>query len=398
MAVRTCTSCGTENPADGAVLHELRGHPRAHLPGLRRRRAAPGPLLHGVRHGPRRTRRARGRLRPPPAAEPPALAEERRQVTVLFADLSGYTAVAENAWTRRPSRALVDRALRRLGEEVDRYGGTRRQVHRRQRDGAVRRARRARGRRRARGPRRPRHAGRDGRDQRARSAPPRRQLRAARRASTPARCSPARSATATRSSATPSTSPSRLQSAGRPGSVTVGERTCARHARGDRLHRARAADAEGQGRAGAGLGGVAALDAHAVAPRRRSGSSRRSSGATTSSTCSALALRPRRARAPAPPRHRDRPGGRRQVAPAARVRARARRARRAPPTFREGRCLPYGSGIVYWALGEVIRAECRHRRRRHRRGRLGQAARAGRRPARKAHETGSSEPPSARRR
>ena len=27
------------------------------------------------------------------------------------------------------------------------------------------------------------------------------------------------------------------------------------------------------------------------------------------------------------------------------------------PAFREGRCLPYGSGIVYWALGEVIRAE-----------------------------------------
>src|SRR6185503_2243581 len=27
------------------------------------------------------------------------------------------------------------------------------------------------------------------------------------------------------------------------------------------------------------------------------------------------------------------------------------------PTFREGNCLPYGSGIVYWALGEVIRAE-----------------------------------------
>jgi tetratricopeptide (TPR) repeat protein len=31
--------------------------------------------------------------------------------------------------------------------------------------------------------------------------------------------------------------------------------------------------------------------------------------------------------------------------------------RDSPPTFREGRCLPYGSGIVYWALGEVIRAE-----------------------------------------
>src|SRR6185503_11473687 len=31
--------------------------------------------------------------------------------------------------------------------------------------------------------------------------------------------------------------------------------------------------------------------------------------------------------------------------------------RHPPPTFREGRCLPYGSGIVYWALGEVIRDE-----------------------------------------
>ena len=37
-----------------------------------------------------------------PLPEPPAavLPEERRQVTVVFADLSGYTAVAER-WTRR---------------------------------------------------------------------------------------------------------------------------------------------------------------------------------------------------------------------------------------------------------------------------------------------------------
>ena len=28
------------------------------------------------------------------------------------------------------------------------------------------------------------------------------------------------------------------------------------------------------------------------------------------------------------------------------------------PTFRTGRCLPYGSGIVFWALAEVLRAEC----------------------------------------
>jgi tetratricopeptide (TPR) repeat protein len=28
------------------------------------------------------------------------------------------------------------------------------------------------------------------------------------------------------------------------------------------------------------------------------------------------------------------------------------------PTIRQGRCLPYGSSIVFWALGEVVRAEC----------------------------------------
>src|ERR1700747_3277252 len=29
-----------------------------------------------------------------------------------------------------------------------------------------------------------------------------------------------------------------------------------------------------------------------------------------------------------------------------------------PPLVRRGRCLPYGSNVVYWPLGEVIRAEC----------------------------------------
>ena len=48
--------------------------------------------------------------------------EERRQVTVLFADLSGYTAVAEQL-DPEAVKSLVDRCLRRLGQEVDRYGG-----------------------------------------------------------------------------------------------------------------------------------------------------------------------------------------------------------------------------------------------------------------------------------
>jgi class 3 adenylate cyclase/tetratricopeptide (TPR) repeat protein len=64
-------------------------------------------------------------------AEPPAataaaeqpLPEERRNATVLFADLSGYTAVAERM-DPEAVKAMVERALRRLGSEVARYGGT----------------------------------------------------------------------------------------------------------------------------------------------------------------------------------------------------------------------------------------------------------------------------------
>jgi DNA-binding SARP family transcriptional activator len=29
----------------------------------------------------------------------------------------------------------------------------------------------------------------------------------------------------------------------------------------------------------------------------------------------------------------------------------------APPTWRQGRCLPYGDGITYWALGEIVKAQ-----------------------------------------
>ncbi|MFN2612772.1 MAG: AAA family ATPase [Solirubrobacterales bacterium] len=58
-----------------------------------------------------------------PAPEAQAPPEERRQATVLFADLSGYTAAAE---TMDPEavKGLVDRTLRRLAAEIERYGGT----------------------------------------------------------------------------------------------------------------------------------------------------------------------------------------------------------------------------------------------------------------------------------
>ncbi len=66
-----------------------------------------------------------GKPAPPaaPVGAPEGLPEERRQVTVLFADLSGYTAFAEGMDPEQV-KSQVDRALFRLGHEVERYGGT----------------------------------------------------------------------------------------------------------------------------------------------------------------------------------------------------------------------------------------------------------------------------------
>src|SRR5262249_61132414 len=66
-----------------------------------------------------------------PAAAPPieaggpppeATLDERRTVTVLFADLSGYTAAAEKLDPESVKR-LLERILARLGDEVATYGG-----------------------------------------------------------------------------------------------------------------------------------------------------------------------------------------------------------------------------------------------------------------------------------
>ena len=52
----------------------------------------------------------------------PALSEERRKATVLFADLSGYTAIAERL-DPEVTKGLVDHALGRLSREVVEHGG-----------------------------------------------------------------------------------------------------------------------------------------------------------------------------------------------------------------------------------------------------------------------------------
>jgi class 3 adenylate cyclase/tetratricopeptide (TPR) repeat protein len=52
----------------------------------------------------------------------PTPAEERRTVTVLFADVSGYTSVAERL-DHETVKSLIERCLTRLAAEVLRYGG-----------------------------------------------------------------------------------------------------------------------------------------------------------------------------------------------------------------------------------------------------------------------------------
>jgi adenylate cyclase len=121
----TCSACSTENPA-GARFCMSCGTP------LERRCVSCGePLPEGARfcmscgtpvEGPQRTS-----ADPTPAhseevpAATPTL-DERRTVTVLFADLSGYTAVAERLDPESVKRQL-ERILGRLGEEVVNYGG-----------------------------------------------------------------------------------------------------------------------------------------------------------------------------------------------------------------------------------------------------------------------------------
>jgi class 3 adenylate cyclase/tetratricopeptide (TPR) repeat protein len=99
-----CPNCGAENPASAKFCIEC-----GTSLGAGRGAGAPTAPAGAPERGPAA-----------PTAIPP---EERRKATVLFADLSGYTAVAERM-DPEATKAMVDGALRRLGQEVARYGGT----------------------------------------------------------------------------------------------------------------------------------------------------------------------------------------------------------------------------------------------------------------------------------
>ena len=91
---RACPNCGAATQPDAAFCVEC------------------GAALTDAPGGPATTA----------AAATPEPAEERRQATILFADLSGYTAVSEQ-FDPEEIKALVDRALDRLSREVVEHGG-----------------------------------------------------------------------------------------------------------------------------------------------------------------------------------------------------------------------------------------------------------------------------------
>ena len=115
----TCATCGTENPA-GARFCMSCG---SALPLECERCGAENPpeARFCIGCGEQLATAAAPAAEPPAAAEPPP--EERRKATIIFADLSGYTAVSERLDPER-MKSVIDRALRRLGAEIERFGGT----------------------------------------------------------------------------------------------------------------------------------------------------------------------------------------------------------------------------------------------------------------------------------
>ena len=91
-------------PAPAAAQRTRRGRSSAWSADRISRRARPHPRPRALR--PRRRRRRSGARR-----------------RILFADLSGYTAAAERM-DPEAVKALVDRTLRLLGEQIERFGGS----------------------------------------------------------------------------------------------------------------------------------------------------------------------------------------------------------------------------------------------------------------------------------
>ncbi len=154
----------------------------------------------------------------------------------------------------------------------------------------------------------------------------------------------------------------RVQAAAEPGTVLVGEST--RRATEPTIVFEDAGEhrAQGQGRADAALAGRSASSRARGARSSRPGSRRRSSAATASCGSIKDLFHASRRRAQGAPRLGDRDRRDRQVAALLGVREVHRRPRRRRSYWHRGRCLSYGDGVAYWALADMVRMRCRHRR------------------------------------
>ena len=270
---------------------------------------------------------------------------ERKVVTVLFADLVGFTSRAEQLDPEDVAAELAryHGQLRGELERLRRDGG---EVHRRCGDGRLRGAGRARGRPRARGPSR---AG----DPRLGRGAEGVEVRLGVNTGEALVTLGARpEAGETMVAGDVVNTAARLQSAAPVNGILVGEQTYRATRARDRLRDAEPVEAKGKAQP-VRPGSVAG-----AGPRSRSSAStaRPWSAGAARSTFSRCA-RPGTRGAVVPARHHRRRAGDRQEP--ARARALRRRSSGAPEliSWRHGRCLPYGEGITFWALGEMVKAQ-----------------------------------------
>src|SRR5919108_229648 len=345
----TCASCGTENPAGARFCMSCgkaleRRCPSCGTP-------APPEARFCMTCGTALDAGAPAPAAPvlDAAAIPP---EERRQVTVLFADLSGYTAFAERM-DPEAVKSLVDRALMRLGHEVERYGGTVDKyigdnvmaifgapvAHEDDAERAVR-------------------AGlgmqaamaeiNDGLPEGVHFA-----LRVGVNSGEVLAGAIGDAYTVTGDTVNVA---SRLQSCARPGSVTVGERTMRATDAAVEYKALEPLELKGKAERVPAWEAVGLIAEHAV---RRVAPASESPLVGRQQELGALdSLYERVVREGTS--HLVTVVGEAGVGKSRVLREFERRLAKHPsaPTVRTGRCLPYGSGIVFWALGEVLRAEC----------------------------------------
>ncbi len=124
-----CSACSAENPAGarfcmacGRALERRCEECGEHAPDDARFCVACGAPFDDVAGQSSRTPASRDDVDAPAVALASPTLDERRTVTVLFADLSGFTAVAAKMDPETVKRQL-ERILGRLGEEVLAYGG-----------------------------------------------------------------------------------------------------------------------------------------------------------------------------------------------------------------------------------------------------------------------------------